>query len=249
MPYEFEIRERDGYLLITASGSIESVNDFAQVSQSMRKMASQSKCRRFLIDERTVAKTIDPHELTLFAEAKIDTPTRMRVAVVYTPENVSKLRWIETIFQNRSLAYRQFSSFDEAERWLMASGARKDRGTIMPTIHLSRIGEDYLHVVAEGSVKSTPDMLNYIETIYDRLAQTGLSRILIDETKCHMHMTFNDLLEVARALNGAKEFESMPKTAVVTSNANHPLFQHIFDSLRGIKVFKDVETAKEWLIS
>ena len=120
MPYEFKIQEKDNYLLITASGSIESVDDFAQVSQYMRKLSQKTNCRRFLIDERTVAKTVDPHELTVFAESKIDSPARIRLAIVYTPENVSKLRWMETIFQNRSLAYRQFSSFDEAEKWLMA---------------------------------------------------------------------------------------------------------------------------------
>lgn len=123
MHYDFEIQKKDGYFLITASGSIESLEDFVQVTESMRENARQLNCRRFIVDERAVTKRIDPHDLTVFAEAKIDSPTRMRVAVVYTPENLSKLRWMETIFHNRSLAYRQFSSFDEAEQWLMSSNA------------------------------------------------------------------------------------------------------------------------------
>lgn len=85
--------------------------------------------------------------------------------------------------------------------------------------------------------------------MYKGLAQTGLSRVLINETRCHMHITFDGLLEVASVLDSTKEFKAMRKTAVVTSNANHPLFQHIFDSLTKIKIFRDEERAREWLMS
>jgi len=121
MPYEFETQQKDGYILITASGSIESPEDFTRIARLMQENTSQFVCRRFLVDEREVVKTIDPYDITVFAESVCDLPERMRVAVVYTPENVSRLRWMETIFQNRSLAYRQFSSIDEAELWLLSS--------------------------------------------------------------------------------------------------------------------------------
>lgn len=125
MAYEFETRQRDGYILITASGSIESLSDFTRIIRLMQESSGQFLCRRFLVDERAVVKTIDPYEITVFAESISDSPERMRVAIVYSPENVARLRWMETIFQNRSLAYRQFPSIDEAEQWLMSSDVCK----------------------------------------------------------------------------------------------------------------------------
>ncbi|WP_394699740.1 hypothetical protein [uncultured Pseudodesulfovibrio sp.] len=87
----------------------------------MTEYAAQFNCRRFLFDERMVDKTIDAHDLAMCSDCKADEPQRwMRVAIVYTPENLSKLRWMETILRNRSLSYRQFSSFDEAEKWLLS---------------------------------------------------------------------------------------------------------------------------------
>ena len=121
MAYDFETTQKDGYILITASGHIESLEDFTRIIRLMQESTSRFYCRRFLVDERSVVKTVDPYDITLFADSVMSSPERMRVAIVYTPENVSRLRWMETIFQNRSLAYRQFSSFDEAEQWLMSS--------------------------------------------------------------------------------------------------------------------------------
>jgi len=127
MPYTFETHEKDGYLLLIASGSIESLDDMKAVSQAIKDTAAQFRCRRFLIDERAVNKTIDPHDITIFAEFRANEPDyRLRVALVCTPENVSRLRWIETFFQNRSLPYRQFSSFQEAEQWLMSPSSLED---------------------------------------------------------------------------------------------------------------------------
>ena len=122
MAYTLEIQEKEGYFLMTASGTLESVDDLAGISRSMQEKADQCHCRRFLIDETTVNKTIDPHDISVFAESKVDNPyTRLRVAAVFSPEEVSRLRWIETFLQNRSLTYRQFSSIEEARQWLMSS--------------------------------------------------------------------------------------------------------------------------------
>lgn len=127
MPYTFKIQKKDGYLLLTASGTIESIEDLESATRSMMKNTAEFNCRRFLVDERGVSKTIDPHDITVFAESRAnDSENRFRVAVIYTPENMSKLRWMETFFQNRSLAYRQFSSFRKAEQWLMSSNTQKD---------------------------------------------------------------------------------------------------------------------------
>ena len=122
MPYTFEIQDKGDYLLLTASGTLDSIDELVSVGRSMRKKAAQCECRRFLIDERAVDKTIDPHDITVFAEARVENPAGwLRVAVVCSPENLPGLRWVETFFQNRSLPYRQFPSLQEAEEWLLSS--------------------------------------------------------------------------------------------------------------------------------
>ncbi|WP_319584375.1 hypothetical protein [uncultured Pseudodesulfovibrio sp.] len=98
------------------------MEDLVLLGQSMEKLATDWDCWRFLIDERAVAMEIDPLGLTEFAERCIDEPRKkMRVAVIYTAENVSRLHWIETFLQNRCIPYRQFSSFEAAKQWLMST--------------------------------------------------------------------------------------------------------------------------------
>ena len=121
MPYTYELQRKEGYALLIASGEIESVEDLVVLGQSMERLADKLDCWRFLIDERSVVMRIDPLDLTVFAENRIDEPrTGLRVAVIYTPENLIRFHWVETILQNRSIPYRQFSSFKEAEQWLMS---------------------------------------------------------------------------------------------------------------------------------
>jgi len=120
MPYTFEAHQKDGYILLVASGTIESTKDLVLLSRALREKADEFDCRRFLIDERAVVKNIDSHDLTVFAEMKVDEPIKLRLAVIYSPEDLAEFRWMETIQQNRSIAYRQFSSFDEAEQWLLS---------------------------------------------------------------------------------------------------------------------------------
>ncbi|MGE4420924.1 MAG: hypothetical protein AB7D39_01350 [Pseudodesulfovibrio sp.] len=121
MPYTYEVQKKEGYLLLISSGEIKSAEDLVSLGRSMEDLAARSDCWRFLIDERSVAMEIDPLALTVFAEGRVDEPrSSMRVAVIYTPENLVRLHWIETFLQNRCIPYRQFSSFEEAKQWLMS---------------------------------------------------------------------------------------------------------------------------------
>ena len=121
MPYTYEVQRKDGYILLTSSGEIQSVEDLVVLGQDMERLAEQLDCWRFLIDERSVVMEIDPLDLTVFAESRIDEPRKiMRVAVIYTVENVARFHWIETFLQNRCIPYRQFSSFEEAEQWIVS---------------------------------------------------------------------------------------------------------------------------------
>jgi len=120
MAYTFKAQKIDDYILVTASGTIDSVDDLATLSKSLRETAGRFNCRRFLVDERAVVKNIDSHDLTVFADSRMDEPHRLRLAVICSPEDVSRLHWMETIQQNRSLSYKHFSTFEEAREWLLS---------------------------------------------------------------------------------------------------------------------------------
>jgi hypothetical protein len=107
MPYTYEVQRKEGYILLTSSGEIKSMEDLIELGQSMEDLANRMDCWRFLIDERSVVMAIDPLDLTVFAESRVDEPrSNMRVAVIYTPENLSRFHWIETFLQNRCIPYR-----------------------------------------------------------------------------------------------------------------------------------------------
>lgn len=122
MAYEFAVQPKDGYILLAASGVLESSEDLILLNQSLREIAARFKCRRFLIDERAGVKKVTAHDLIVFSESRMDTPRPwMRMAILYSPEMISQFSWIETVLQNRSVPYKQFSSYAEAEQWLLSS--------------------------------------------------------------------------------------------------------------------------------
>jgi len=111
----------------------------------------------------------------------------------------------------------------------------------------SEIRGDCLHIVAEGAVHSIDAMLDHIANMRREVALTGLSKLLADERKCHMHINFDGLKDIADALRTTPWRTTDLKVAVVSSSINHPLFQHIFDPIKRIKVFTDEAAAKQWL--
>jgi len=117
----------------------------------------------------------------------------------------------------------------------------------MPVHYQAEIKGDYLHVVSEGSLSSTAEMMDYIARMRSDLVQAGLCKLLVDEMKCHMHIDFDELEEVASELREPEWLVADLRVAVVSSTINIPLFQHVFDPIGNIKVFTDAEAAARWL--
>ncbi len=121
----------------------------------------------------------------------------------------------------------------------------------MPVKYLFEIKDEYLYIKVEGSLSSEEEMVNYIDTMHAKRLQVGVSRVLVNESKCHMHMHFDELMKVANELRGHRwllDNLQTSKVAIVTSNANHPLFQHAMESVPSLTVFTDMDAAKNWLI-
>lgn len=106
---------------------------------------------------------------------------------------------------------------------------------------------DYLHVAVEGSLFSSDEMLDYLESLRGSVMRAGLSKLLVDEMKCHMHLDLDALEAVADELRNPRWFLDSLNVAVVSSSVNHPLFRHIFDPMESIKVFSGEQAARTWL--
>ncbi|WP_319469276.1 hypothetical protein [uncultured Pseudodesulfovibrio sp.] len=111
----------------------------------------------------------------------------------------------------------------------------------------SEIEDDYLHIVVEGSLCSLDEVLHYVRNMYGGLAQAGLSKLLVDETKCHLHIGIDGFARVVREIQETAGVEFKHKKAIVSSDMNNPLFLHIFDSVDRVRIFADKEEARKWL--
>ena len=118
----------------------------------------------------------------------------------------------------------------------------------MPIHYQSEIKGDYLQVTTSGSIDSVDEMLRYIEEVHGEMARAGLSKLLVDETRCHIHMNLAALEAAADELHEPTRFVlSKPKLAIVSSAVNYSLHQHLFDGADKVQVFLEAEAASHWL--
>jgi len=115
----------------------------------------------------------------------------------------------------------------------------------MPVTYQYKIEDDHLHVVVKGSICSVDEMLGHIGNVHKERVKAGLSNLLINETKCFVHLSFDDVERLSCALLGLNWSE--PKVAVVVADMSRPLFQHAFQAAVKIKFFTNEEEAKRWL--
>jgi hypothetical protein len=122
MPFEFETQPRDGYLLLTASGRIESVEDAVDYLKAILTSARKAGFSRVLVDERNASRKADQHDCITCANLWTSgrPPSGIRVAAVYSPAEAKEYHWIETILQNRAIICRIFDEIGEAKEWLMS---------------------------------------------------------------------------------------------------------------------------------
>lgn len=122
MSHAYEVQEKGDYLLLTASGVVETPEDLMAAGRMIMKEVIRQKCLRLIIDNRSAVIDIETQDLIAYTESMLKKArVGVKVAVVHSLENLSKLFWIETILQNRSISYRQFSAIDEAKQWLLSA--------------------------------------------------------------------------------------------------------------------------------
>lgn len=123
MSYNLQMRKRDGYLLFTVTGTLESAEDLTAYSNDIEKHARQADVRHVLLDMREVSRRVDQHDCATYANKwSQDHPNIwLKVAAVYTAADAQRFKWVETIYKNRSINYKIFDDMEKAEHWLMSS--------------------------------------------------------------------------------------------------------------------------------
>lgn len=176
MAYEFEVERKDGYILLTASGVLESMDGLSLLTQSSKEESTRFDCRRFLIDERAGVKEVAPHDFIIFSERKMNEPGMwMRIFVLYFPEDISRLRWIETVFRTVpwSCPTPRPSSGSCLEN-------RSECVATLSTKHQSGIRDDCFHAVQEGASRSPEEPWGMVKTRMKRRLSGMQSAVFFD---------------------------------------------------------------------
>ena len=112
----------------------------------------------------------------------------------------------------------------------------------------SGIEDDCLHIIAEGAVSSSDEMLRHIDRIHAMLVRSGLRKVLADETKCHIHVSLDGLkTAIGQVVEPPELGIGMRKSAIISSSMNFHLFRHTFDCVERVEIFMDEEEARRWL--
>ncbi|QGY39131.1 hypothetical protein GM415_02990 [Pseudodesulfovibrio cashew] len=119
----------------------------------------------------------------------------------------------------------------------------------MPTSYQSEIKGDYLYVIAKGSVDSLDEMLAHIRNVHAKLAQSGLLKLLVNDTQCHMHLNIDGIATVIKEAYEQEWLVKQARVAAVSSPINFPILQHTFKSTEEVMIFTDEKDAEVWLAS
>ncbi len=107
------------YLLVTASGEDESLNEVINYGKAIIDFALKSRASKILCDERNLIYKLNI--LDTFENAKTIAqlvPTLVMVAIVCDKTNMPVAHFWEDVANNRGLKVKFFIDFIEAENWI-----------------------------------------------------------------------------------------------------------------------------------
>ena len=122
MPYFTSLQYLNGYLRVTVTGTLESVEELFNYARLLAKEGEEHQTTRALVDERKLVDHTDLMDAYILSESDFTADMAMRgvrVACLAGPENLEQTMAFETVMQNRSLNYRVFTDEDTATAWLM----------------------------------------------------------------------------------------------------------------------------------
>lgn len=110
------------------------------------------------------------------------------------------------------------------------------------------IANDYLHVTTTGNYKSVAEAIALISKVYEDLSRSGLGKLLVDDTKCHVLMSLDESMELHASSEASLNIPKVP-TAIVCKSCDYALYRHFYSAHLNTRVFTDLEAAETWIMN
>lgn len=124
MPIKMTTHIEDEILILTVTGSTETMEDLVEYGDGVGKATLDNEIKRVLMDERTLALNEEADDVSEFSDSdSISSLTAMgiRIACLSSEENLDMNRSYEEHLQQRNLNFRVFTKKADAVKWLLYS--------------------------------------------------------------------------------------------------------------------------------
>lgn len=119
MAIAYSFHPEKNYLLVTASGFDESLEDTIGYGMAVLEACLEHQCTRVLCDERDLEYRLSTIDTFQLAEAAVQAaPKLVRIAIATGPDNLEDASFYETVAKNRGLSVKVFQELVEARDWV-----------------------------------------------------------------------------------------------------------------------------------
>lgn len=121
MAIAFELESLEGYVRITAAGSVDTVGCLQEYMGEMLAAVTEQGADRILVDNRDIRGVVSVAEMGEFTSGLVEQAELLkdaRWAIVSSPERLEYVHFIETVARNRGFMVLSFDAVDDAMSWL-----------------------------------------------------------------------------------------------------------------------------------
>ena len=119
MAINFDHKFVNDYLLVTASGKDESLQQVYEYQKAIVEIAVSNNCKKMLCDERNLIYNISISETYQTAKNPPEQIWKLiKIAIVCSPEFIREAKAMETFVINQGMRFFATDVFTEAENWL-----------------------------------------------------------------------------------------------------------------------------------
>ncbi len=258
MTCEYDIVEKDAFLLVAVSGEMTTCDEAFSLAESVALQARIGKRGCVLFDVRGLKQDLVFHDFYRLAErmAMIVPSMSVRIASVRSPENKQLGQHLETLFQNRAINFRVFDDYNEAESWLTSANCaldpREDRTRRKGLSYFFQEEEGYLQVRTSGTPVDYDETIAYVRRVFKEVRRLGVKRLLVDESMAYINLDHHKAQVMADIPEEEKRERLEIRTAVVCAPHSIDLYKLLESHANASrnfnsKVFDQRKKAVEWL--
>ena len=122
MPYNIEVKEREGYILVDQSGEV-SVTEVDEIRTRVFELVGIHRLLKVLVDVRKITNELSVTESFNVTVDHVKFKTsfpKPRACLIVRPDQYEAAKFIQTVGENRGLPIKTFTDLDAGLRWLFA---------------------------------------------------------------------------------------------------------------------------------